>query len=103
MCSKRISGPVHCRRVVWTARNALQATQFLKGDGVAWPEPPANPQGRRCDLHTPNDRLCVAKSHILHEVTLLTPNTADLKEYNLEKNPEYHGVCGRACGMNGSG
>jgi hypothetical protein len=85
MCSRRISGPVHCRRVMWLARNALQATQLLKGDGVAWPEPPANLQGQRRDLHTPNDCLCVVKNHIPHEVTLFAPNTVDLKEYNLEK------------------
>jgi uncharacterized protein YbdZ (MbtH family) len=103
MCSKRILGPVHCQRVMWTARNALQATQLLKGDGVVWPEPLAIPQGWRCDLQMPNDHLCMVKSHILHEVTLFTPNTADLKEYNLEKNPQSHGVCGLACGMNGSG
>jgi hypothetical protein len=67
------------------ASNVLQATQLLKGDRVAWPEPLVNPQGQRRDLHTPNDRLCMVKSHILHEVTLFAPNTANLKEYNLEK------------------
>jgi hypothetical protein len=87
MCSKHISGPVHCRRMMWTARSALQASQLLKGESVVWPKPPSNPQGRRCDLHTPNDRLCVVKCHILHEVTLFAPNTADLKEYNIEKIP----------------
>jgi hypothetical protein len=83
MCSGRISAPVHCRRVKWMACNVLQATLLLKGywGGLAR----ANPQGRRHDLHMPNDRLCVVKSHILHEVTLFVPNTADLKEYNLEK------------------
>jgi hypothetical protein len=96
MCFKPMSGPVHCRRVMWTARCVLQAAQLLKGDGVAWPEPPANPQGRRRDLHMPNDRLCVVKSHILHEVTLFTQNTADLKEYNLEKKSPIPG-CVRPC------
>jgi hypothetical protein len=70
---------------MWTDRGALQAAQLLKGDGVVWSEPPANPQGRRQDLQTPNDRLCVVKSHILHEVTQFKQTTSDLKEYNLEK------------------
>jgi hypothetical protein len=78
---------------MWTARFALQAAQLLKGDGVNWPEPPANPQGRRRDQHTPNDRLCVVKSHILHVVTLITQNTAEIKEYNLEKTIPNPKVC----------
>jgi hypothetical protein len=52
---------------------------------VTWPVPPANPQGRKRDLQTPNGRLWVVKCHILHEVTLFAPKTADLKEYKLEK------------------
>jgi hypothetical protein len=39
------------------------------------------PRGGRCaNFPCAQDRLCVAKSHILLEVTLLVLNTADLKE-----------------------
>jgi hypothetical protein len=67
------------------ARNALQATLLLKGDGGGLARPLAYPQGRRRNLHTSNDRLCGVKSHILHEVALFVPNTAHIKEYNLQK------------------
>jgi hypothetical protein len=51
--------------------------------GHGWPEsrPPLFPRGGRC-LRRPictQDRLCVAKSNILHEVNLFAQNTADLK------------------------
>ena len=37
--------------------------------------------------------MCVATGHTLHEVTLLTQNTADLKEQTLKKkNPQSYGV-----------
>jgi hypothetical protein len=69
---------------------------FLRGEGVTWLLLPAIPQGWRCDLHMSSDRLCVVKSNILQEVTLLAPNTADLKEYNLDtKNPILR--CVRPC------
>jgi hypothetical protein len=56
---------------------------------TVWPGQSPRPILRGGDVIT-----CV-KSHILHEVTLFTQNTADLKEYNLQKSPIQR--CVRPC------
>jgi hypothetical protein len=67
-------------------------------------EHPTYPQGlQMCDLPCTQDRPCVAKSHILREVTLLNTEHGGSKGVNLDKqSPILRCEC-RAHRMNGSG